>query len=128
MKRMILSFAVALFAVSYVQPQKAYAIKAWTNKQDVKCSVCHLGPPGGELTLYGQDFQRRGHSIAGDEVTKKFVEFFSFNAKLRFHDSNQRFSTFENHAFSIYGGGPISKHFSTFVELYFAENRGKTTG
>src|SRR3970282_695052 len=37
-------------------------------------------------------------------------------------------NSFEQHALSLYMGGPLQKDFSYFAELYWHENSGKTSG
>lgn len=110
-----------VFGVSSV-----YAIPAWGKKYSIDCSACHSGPMY-KLTPMGTDFLRSGHRVGTDEPSKKLDELFSINTKLRGFKSPDR-STFEVHAFSIYTGGPLSKKFSYFTEMYLYENTGKTSG
>ena len=115
--------------VSFLFAPKSEAINAWAKKYGLECSTCHSV---GQSTLnpFGQDFLRRGHRMSDDEVVADLSKLFSINTKLRVHDSNSvgHNSTFEVHAFSVYTGGVLSKHFSYFTEMYLYENRGKTTG
>lgn len=113
----------------FTSASNAWAIKAWATKYNVDCSTCHSVGQS-MLNPLGQEFLRRGHRMASDEVAKNWNELFSINTKLRVHDSNAvgRNSTFEVHAFSIYTGGMLSSHFSYFTEMYLYENTGKTSG
>src|SRR3989344_2826155 len=114
----LVGFVFFLFA------PKAEAINAWAKKYGLECSTCHSV---GQSTLnpFGQDFLRRGHRMSDDEVVADLSKLFSINTKLRVHDSNSvgHNSTFEVHAFSVYTGGVLSKHFSYFTEMYLYENR-----
>lgn len=125
-----MSLGLFLGAVLFVMlPRDAQAISAWARKYGMECSVCHVGPMY-KLTPVGADFLRRGHRTSQDEMAKEWSQLFAINTKLRAHDSNApgRNSTFEVHAFSIYTGGPLTKHLSYFTEMYIYENTGKTSG
>ncbi len=124
----ILVLAVLSMLTLSITP--AYAIKAWAAKHNMTCNACHVGPGSGPLTLTGQNFQRNGFRMTGeDKSTSDWAKLFSFNVKLRAHDSNAagRNATFEAHAVELFSGGNLSKHFSYFTELYLYENTGRTT-
>lgn len=122
------AFLVASFAFLAI-PQRAEAISAWAKKYNLECSSCHSGGGPTKLTPMGAEFLRRGHRMSEDEASNDLNKLFSINTKLRFNDSNTagRNSSFEVHAFSIYTGGMLTKHFSYFTEMYLYENTGRTT-
>lgn len=130
MRKAVVFGVFTLFLGLFFTTPNAYAIKAWAEKHGLECNVCHAGPGGGFLTPTGQDFLRRGFRLPDDEATKDWAKLFSINTKLRAHDSSApgRNSTFEAHAFSIYTGGVLSKHWSYFTEMYLYENTGKISG
>jgi hypothetical protein len=119
----------------FVSARPAAAIPAWTRKYDVECSNCHVA--GFRLTRMGQDFLRSGHRLEGGAEKQTLSEHVSFAYKDRFAWSKtkqendaitEQKNTFEQHAFSIYVGGPLETHWSYFAELYFHENSGRTSG
>jgi len=127
MRRLGLSVLFAIIFIPFVATD-ASAITAWARKYKQDCSTCHTGPMY-KLTPLGAEFLRRGHRMADDEPTLNLAELISINTKLRFNDSNAagRPSSFEVHAFSLYTGGVLAKHWSYFTEFYMYENTGRTT-
>jgi len=143
MKHLIL---LALFALMAVLPESAQAIPAWGRKYDMECSMCHMG--GFKLTSAGREFLRNGHQFLekkGDEATKEkeanLSDYASLAMKFRGYVKRVTKSTpnvpgkdagydkdsssFEQHNFTIYTGGPLDNGFSYFAEMYFSENSGK---
>ena len=132
-----LLFALALFA-----PVPAFAVPAWSRSIGTTCSTCHATPTW-QLTSPGLDFLRNGHRsdpfrLADRDM--KFDNYISLVWKGRaFYDnldsartgnaSTQKpKSSFEQHSFSLYTGGPIAERFSYFTEMYLSENTGATSG
>lgn len=108
-----------------LSPPSAEAIPAWARRYDVDCSSCHVGG-GWKLNRMGQDFLRYGHRFEGDSTKDTgFGDYNSFGYKFRFNGGNKKIESFEQHAFSIYTGGPLGGGFSYFAELYLHENSGK---
>jgi hypothetical protein len=114
----------------------ATAVPAWSRKYDVDCSSCHVA--GFKLTRMGQDFLRSGHQTAGWEEKQTLDAHVSVAQKIRYNwgqtivnddvRPGSKTNSFEQHALSIYMGGPLQKEWSYFVELYFHENSGSTSG
>ncbi len=129
-------FAAAGLAALAIGVKPVTAIPAWARKYDMDCSGCHVA--GFRLTRAGQDFLRSGHQMEGNEPEKQGLsEQVSFAYKDRYSWSKteqendvvtDQKNTFEQHAFSVYAGGPLDKHWAYFAELYFHENSGKTSG
>lgn len=110
-----------------LMPKDSFAIAAWARKYGADCTMCHWNV--NKLNKTGQDFLRRGHQMANEEVGKfSLSDYVSFTAKVRFNAQDSKITTFEEHAFSMYTGGALDKGFSYFAEMYFHENSGNNTG
>lgn len=122
MKRFFYLFLlVGFFFVS----NNAYSISAFARKYKVDCSSCHTGGTW-KLNKYGQDFFRYGHMNEGEKVEGTLFDYFSLAYKWRYLGGNTKLETFEDHAMSIYTGGPLGKGWSYFSEFYLHENSGLT--
>lgn len=69
----------------------------------------------------------RGHrlpeeSAIENDAYRSISDYISFTAKIRYKDSNRSVQSFDNEAFSLYGGGPLSENFSFFYEQYLHES------
>lgn len=136
--RWIVSGALSAITVTalIVSVRPASAIPAWGRRYGVDCSSCHVA--GFKLTRMGQDFLRSGHQTAGWEDKKDIDGNISIAQKIRYNwgqtdvDGNikpgSKTNSFEQHALSIYVGGPLQKDWSYFAELYWHENSGNTGG
>jgi hypothetical protein len=145
MKHLLL---LALFALGMALPDAAQAIPAWGRKYDMDCAMCHVG--GFKLTPAGREFLRNGHQFLekkDGEATKEkdanLSDYASLAMKFRGYVKrvtksvpnsakdagyNKDSSSFEQHNFTIYTGGPLDNGFSYFAEMYFSENSGKLAG
>lgn len=113
-----------------VIPATSQAIPAWSRKFKMPCTSCHFGGSN-KLMPAGLKFQRRGDTMASEEVKKELDElnlgnYLSFAGKTRYEaeadvDPSTRF---DQEAISIYTGGPLYERFSYFFEFYLHE-RGK---
>ena len=120
-------FAVCFLVMGFAQ--YSFGIAAWARKYGADCSMCHWG--GFKLNKTGQDFLRYGHQMPGETAAGKSLnEYASMTGKVRFNAEQAKAASpsFEEHAFSLYTGGPLDNGFSYFVEMYFHENSGKTSG
>lgn len=127
--------AVALVAF-LVSVRPASAIPAWSRRYEVDCSSCHVA--GFKLTRMGQNFLRSGHQTVGWEEKKDLDGNVSVAQKIRYNwgqtdidgatKPGSKTNSFEQHALSLYMGGPLQKDFSYFAELYWHENSGNTSG
>lgn len=118
--------------------QEAQAIAAWGRRYGVSCNVCHMN--GYKLTSPGQQFLRRGHTMSGTEKDTNLSDHLSLTAKIRVWSDTSRVdekgkpatntnkNSFEEHALSLYAGGPLDKGFSYFAEMYLHENEKKNPG
>lgn len=102
-----------------------YAISAWARRYNTDCSMCHWQV--NKLNKFGQDFLNRGHRLPEEGAIEKDVyrsisDYISFTAKIRYKGSNRSVESFDNEAFSLYGGGPLSENFSFFYEQYLHES------
>ena len=130
------ALVVAAGSALFVSVRPASAIPAWSRKYGVDCTSCHTA--GFKLTKMGQDFVRSGHQTAGGEEKQDISGHVSVAQKIRYSwgqtevngdiKSGSKTNTFEQHALSLYMGGPLQKEFSYFAELYWHENSGKTSG
>lgn len=135
----VATFALAFGGLVWVGVKPAQSIPAWSRKYDVDCSGCHVGA-GFKLTRMGQDFLRSGHTMASAESSEEKLQlgdYFSVAQKIRYNYGEKKnedgtgktsVNSFEQHALSLYMGGPLQKEFSFFVELYWHENSGNTSG
>lgn len=141
-------FLLALYALGMALPATVKAIPAWSRKYDMECSMCHVG--GFKLTSAGREFLRNGHQFLekkdGDGAKEKepnLSDYASYAMKFRAYVKrvgksvpnstsdagyNKDSSSFEQHNFTVYTGGPLDNGFSYFAEMYFSENAGKTSG
>ncbi|MBI4051350.1 MAG: hypothetical protein HY400_02475 [Elusimicrobia bacterium] len=116
---------------------EAGAITAWARKYGVSCNVCHAA--GYKLTRAGQKFLREGHTMPGtQEKEANLSDYLAITGKIRAWakpkkvetlatgtETKESRSSFEEHALSLYTGGPLDKGFSYFVEMYLHENEKK---
>jgi len=123
--------AVLLLAIA----KPAQAVPAWTRRYGVDCSSCHVA--GFKLTRMGQNFLRSGHSMESDKKDANLSDHLSVAQKSRYNYSKAKnedgtgkkvVNSFEQHALSLYMGGPLEKEWSYFAELYWHENSGSTSG
>ena len=120
----IVSGIIVCFIVSFISSD-VFAVTAWARKYGFDCTVCHWSV--NKLNKTGQDFLRQGHmNFKEDASGKSLSDYLSLTAKIRFNTFKQ--DTFEQHAFSVYTGGPLDKGFSYFAEMYLHENSGNTSG
>ena len=129
-------FALSAVAMLLVLAQPAAAIPAWTRKYGMDCSSCHVA--GFKLNRFGQDFLRSGHQMANWEEKQDLGSHLSVAQKSRYNWSQtvvngsvkpgSKVNSFEQHALSLYMGGPLQKEWSYFAELYWHENSGNTSG
>lgn len=125
---------VAVVVAAFAAVRPASAIPAWGRAYKLDCNACHVA--GFKLTRTGQDFLRAGHRMEGSEETANLSNHVSVAQKSRFNWSQTetngttsgKVNSFEQHALSLYMGGPLQKDFSYFAELYWHENSGKTSG
>jgi hypothetical protein len=131
----VLGLAGSAVGLGLVAARPADAIPAWTRKYGMDCSSCHVA--GFKLNRLGQNFLRAGHTMADDAGAKNDVStHVSVAQKSRFNWSTTevndvttaKTNSFEQHALSLYMGGPLQKEFSYFAELYWHENSGNTSG
>jgi hypothetical protein len=128
--------ALSIVALLLVMVQPAAAIPAWTRKYGMDCSSCHAA--GFKLNRFGQDFLRSGHQLANWEEKQDIGGHLSVAQKSRFNWSQtmvdgavkpgSKVNSFEQHALSLYMGGPLQEEWSYFAELYWHENSGSTSG
>jgi hypothetical protein len=135
--RWILGAAVALsvLTILLVSARPSAAIPAWSRKYKVDCSDCHVA--GFKLTKTGQNFLRAGHKMGSGAEDMNLSDYVSVAQKIRFTQSQTdrkdglvtaQANTFEQHALSLYMGGPLDEHWSFFAEMYWHENSGATSG
>lgn len=125
---------VAAVVAAMISVRPASAIPAWARAYKLDCNACHVA--GFKFTRTGQDFLRAGHQMEGDRGDQNLSDHVSVAQKSRYNWSetetggvkSARVNSFEQHALSIYMGGPLQKDFSYFAELYWHENSGKTSG
>jgi hypothetical protein len=132
----IAGLAIAAAAALFASIRPALAIPAWTRKYNVDCGSCHVA--GFKLSRMGQDFLRSGHQMAGWEESKSIDGHVSVAQKSRFNwaktqvdgetKPGSKTNSFEQHALSLYMGGPLEKNWAYFAELYWHENSGATSG
>lgn len=130
------SLALSAAAMLMALARPATAIPAWARKYEVDCSSCHVA--GFKLNRMGQNFLRSGHQTAGWEEKQDISGHVSVAQKSRFNwgqtvvDGNvkpgSKVNSFEQHALSLYMGGPLQKEWSYFAEMYWQENSGNTSG
>ena len=125
MKKIPLMYGMLVALCLTFAATDVFAIAAWARKYGFDCTVCHWSV--NKLNKTGQDFLRQGHmNFKEDASGKSLSDYLSLTAKIRFNTFKQ--DTFEQHAFSVYTGGPLDKGFSYFAEMYLHENSGNTTG
>lgn len=133
MKLAVLVVPVGLIALAFAQ--RTEAVPAWGRAEGVDCSNCHVA--GFKLTRMGQDFLRSGHRIEDSKDTGNLSHHISVAQKSRYNWSKsiaddgtgkKVVNSFEQHALSLYMGGPLEKEWSYFAELYWHENSGNTSG
>jgi hypothetical protein len=127
--------AAAIFVSAFVTPRSVSAIPAWTRGYGVDCSSCHVA--GFKLTRMGQDFLRSGHRMPEYKQDMSLSDHFSVAQKIRYNyatsedkdgGNKKKTNSFEQHALSLYMGGPLQENWSYFAELYWHENSGNTSG
>lgn len=128
-----LAVPAALLAAALATPVSA--IPAWTRAHGVECAKCHVA--GFKLSKMGQEFLRSGHRIEDTKDAGNLSHHLSVAQKSRYNwskkinedgTSKSVVNSFEQHALSLYMGGPIDKNWSYFAELYWHENSGSTSG
>jgi len=127
---------VGLAALAFAFARPASAVPAWGRKYGTDCTACHVA--GFKLNRMGQNFLRAGHTMPGGEEKQDLSDYVSYAQKIRYNWAQTdtegtvlpgtKVNSFEQHALSVYMGGPLQKDFSFFAELYFHENSGKTSG
>ena len=125
MKKIPLIYAMLVVVCLSFVATDVFAVTAWARKYGFDCTVCHWNVY--KLNKTGQDFLRTGHQMFKEDASgKSLSDYLSLTAKIRYNTFKK--DTFEEHAFSVYTGGPLDKGFSYFAEMYLHENSGNTSG
>ena len=111
-------------------PSTASAIPAWARRYDVPCSACHYPAPP-RLNAYGHKFRRAQYRLS-DEIDKepewqKLQNYLAARIKGSYSysssenppsgSSTSEESTFALDEASLWYAGPVTKHFTGFLEL-----------
>jgi hypothetical protein len=68
----VFTMAAALSAYSKVF-QETYKVKEGSALDKAACSVCHVGPKGGKLNLYGKDIQLKMQEAKVKKLTPEIL-------------------------------------------------------
>ncbi len=125
----LLLFLLSGLALFTLFPERASAIPAWARRYGVPCSTCHYPAPP-RLNAYGHRFRRAQYRLPEEfnqepewskvqnYVAVRAVGGYTYSsADQPGSDVHDVTSTFTLDEINLFYAGPVTKHFSGFIEL-----------